>query len=42
MTVPSMRDIQGESKALLQKADHVAVALSNVAKLLYSDEIGPR
>lgn len=42
MTVPSMGDVRGESKAFLQKADHVAVALFNVAKLFYGDEIGPR
>jgi hypothetical protein len=42
MTVPSMGDIRGETKAFLQKADHVAVALFNIAKLFYGDEIGPR
>ena len=42
MTVPSMGDVRGETKALLQKADHVAVALFNVAQLFYGDEIGPR
>jgi hypothetical protein len=42
MTVPSMGDVRGESKAFLQKADHVAVALFNIAKLFYGDEIGPR
>jgi len=42
MTVPSMGDVRGETKAFLQKADHVAVALFNIAKLFYGDEIGPR
>lgn len=41
-TVPSMGDVRGETKAFLQKADHVAVALFNIAKLFYGDEIGPR
>jgi hypothetical protein len=40
MTVPSMGDVRGETKAFLQKADHVAIALFNVAKLFYGDEIG--
>jgi hypothetical protein len=26
----------------MQKADHVAVALFNIAKIFYGDEIGPR
>lgn len=42
LTLPSMRDVRGETKAFLQKADHVAVALFNIAKLFYGDEIGPR
>jgi hypothetical protein len=42
MTVPSMGDVRGETKAFLQKADHVEVALFNIAKLFYGDEIGPR
>jgi hypothetical protein len=42
MTVPSMGDVRGETKAFLQKADHVAVALFNIAKLFYCDQIGPR
>jgi hypothetical protein len=42
MTVPSMGDVRGETKAFMQKADHVAVALFNIAKLFYGDEIGPR
>jgi hypothetical protein len=42
LTVPSMGDVRGESKAFLQKADHVASALFNIAKLFYGDEIGPR
>jgi hypothetical protein len=42
MTVPSMGDVRGETKAFLQKADHVAVALFNIAKLFYCNEIGPR
>jgi hypothetical protein len=42
LTVPSMGDVRGESKAFLQKADHVAIALFNIAKLFYGDEIGPR
>jgi hypothetical protein len=42
MTVPSTGDVRGESKAFLQKADHVGVALFNVVKLFYGDEIGPR
>ncbi len=42
MTVPSMGDVRGDAKAFLQKADHVAVALFNIAKLFYGDEIGPR
>jgi hypothetical protein len=42
MTVPSMGDGRGDIKAFLQKADHVAVALFNIAKLFYGDEIGPR
>jgi hypothetical protein len=42
MTLPSMGDVRGETKAFLQKADHVAVALFNIAKLFYGDEIGPR
>jgi hypothetical protein len=41
MTVPSMGDVRGETKAFLE-ADHVAVALFNIAKLFYGDEIGPR
>jgi hypothetical protein len=40
--VPSMGDVRGETKAFLQKADHVAVALFNIAKLFYCDQIGPR
>ena len=40
MTVPSIGDVRGETKAFLQKADHVAVALFNIVKLFYSDEIG--
>lgn len=40
MTVPSMGDVRGETKAFLQKADHVAIALFKVAKLFYGDEIG--
>ncbi len=40
MTVPSMGDVRGESKAFLQKADHVKIALFNIAKLFYGDEIG--
>jgi hypothetical protein len=40
MTVPSMGDVRGETKAFLQKADHVAVALFNIVKLFYCDEIG--
>jgi hypothetical protein len=42
MTVPSMGDVRGETKAFLQKADHVAVALFKIAKLFYGDEVGPR
>lgn len=42
VTVPSMGDVRGDSKAFLQKADHVMVALFNIAKLFYGDEIGPR
>jgi len=42
MSVPSMGDVRGDTKAFLQKADHVAVALFNIAKLFYGDEIGPR
>lgn len=42
MTIPSMGNVRGETKAFLQKADHVAVALFNIAKLFYGDEIGPR
>jgi hypothetical protein len=42
MTVPSMGDVRGETKAFLQKADHVAIGLFNIAKLFYGDEIGPR
>ena len=42
MTVPSMGDVRGETKAFLQKANHVAIALFNIAKLFYGDEIGPR
>ena len=42
MTLPSMGDVRGETKAFLQKADHVAVALFNIAKIFYGDEIGPR
>src|ERR1700730_6809568 len=42
MTVPSMGDVRGDTKAFLQKADHVAVALFNIAKIFYGDEIGPR
>jgi hypothetical protein len=40
MAVPSMGDVRGETKAFLQKADHVAVALFNIVKLFYGDEIG--
>jgi hypothetical protein len=40
MTVPSMGDARGETKAFLQKADHVAVALFNAVKLFCGDEIG--
>jgi len=39
MTVPSMGDVRGNTKAFLQKADHVAIALFNTAKLFYGDEI---
>jgi len=42
ITVPSMGDVRGETNAFLQKADHVAVALFNITKLFYGDEIGPR
>jgi hypothetical protein len=42
MTVPSMGDVRGETKAFVQKADHVAVGLFNIAKLFYGDAIGPR
>jgi hypothetical protein len=42
MTVPAMGDGQGETKSLLQKADHVAIAFFNIAKLFYGNEIGPR
>jgi hypothetical protein len=42
MTVPSMGDVRGETKAFLQKADHAAIALFNIAKLFYGDQIGPR
>lgn len=42
MTVPAMGDVRGETKAFLQKADHVAVALFSIAKLFYGDEIGLR
>ena len=42
MTVPSMGDVRGETKAFLQKADHVVVALFNIAKIFYGDEVGPR
>lgn len=40
--IPSMGDARGEAKAFLQKADHVTVTLFNIAKLFYSDTIGPR
>jgi hypothetical protein len=40
MTVPSIGDVRGDTKAFLQKADHVAIALFNIAKLFYGDEIG--
>lgn len=40
MTVPSMGDVRGQIKAFLQKADHVAIALFNIAKLFYGDEMG--
>lgn len=39
MTLPSMGDVRGETKAFLQKADHVAIALFNIAKLFYGDQI---
>jgi hypothetical protein len=42
MSVPSMGDVRGDTKAFLQKADHVVGALFNIAKLFYGDEIGPR
>lgn len=40
MRMPSMGDVRGETKAFLQKADHVAIALFNVAKLFYGNTIG--
>jgi hypothetical protein len=40
MTVPSMGDVRGDTKAFLQKADHVAIALFNIVKLFHGDEIG--
>ena len=39
LTVPSMGDVRGKTKAFLQKADHVAIALFNIAKLFHGDEI---
>ena len=42
MKIPSMGDIRSETKAFLQKADHVTVALFNIAKLFYGEGIGPR
>jgi len=42
MTVPSVGDVRGDAKGFLQKTDHVAVALFNIARLFYGDEIGPR
>jgi len=41
MNIPSMGDVRGETKAFLQKSDHVAVALFKIAKLFYGDTIGP-
>jgi len=41
MKIPTMGDVRGETKAFLQKADHVIVALFNIAKLFYGDAIGP-
>jgi gamma-glutamyl:cysteine ligase YbdK (ATP-grasp superfamily) len=41
MTVPSMGDVRGETKAFLQKADHVAVALFNIAKLSMAMKSAP-
>jgi hypothetical protein len=35
-----MGDVRGDSKAFLQKSDHVATALFNVVKLFYGDAIG--
>ncbi len=40
MTVPSMGNVRGDTKAFLQKADHVAIALFNIAKIFYGNEIG--
>lgn len=40
MTVPSMGDVRGATKAFLQKSDHLLAALFNIAKLFYGDEIG--
>jgi len=42
MNIPSMGDVRSETKAFLQKADHVTIALFNIAKLFYGDAIGQR
>jgi hypothetical protein len=42
MTVPGTGDVQSLTETFLQKADHVAIDLFNIAKLFYGDDIGPR
>lgn len=42
MTVPTMGGVRILTETFLQKADHVAIDLFNIAKLFYGDDIGPR
>jgi len=42
MNIPSIGDVRGQTKAFLRKADHVTIALFNIAKLFYGDAIGSR
>src|SRR6516165_1512661 len=42
LTVPTAGDVRGLTESFLQKADHVAIDLFNIAKLFYPDGIGQR
>lgn len=42
MKVPSMDDLRGKTTVFLQKADHVVIALFNIAKLFYGAKIGKK